>query len=90
MNAFLFLFAAGAFFSALVAAGILYVIVAALIWHFLPNTRAGKWINDTHGEAVFVNVERSIEVGDCLKPNPSRKGCTWRKDDIKIGGEVLE
>lgn len=78
------------FILGLIASGIIYAAAAMLIWHFLPNTRAGKWINDTHGEPVFVNFERAIEVGDCLKPTPTRKGGPVRAGDIMVGGVMCD
>ncbi len=75
------------FLIALLAAGIVTVLIGALIWHYAPNSRAGRWI----GEEVIQTVDvSSMNVGDCIKPNPARKTGTWRADDIMVGGVMCD
>ena len=74
----------------MISVAIVTFLIAALIWHFFPESAIGRWIIDTFSEPVFVNVERVIEVGDCLKPNPMRKGGTVRDGDIMVGGVMCD
>lgn len=76
------------FLIALLAAGIVTVLIGALIWHCAPNSRAGRWI----GEEVIQTVDvSSMKVGDCLKPSQChRKIGTWKADGIMVGGVMCD
>ena len=90
MNFFLLIFIVAALLAAMISVAIVTFLIAALIWHLSPESSIGRWIIDTFSEPVFVNVERAIEVGDCLKPNPTRKGGTVRAGDIMVGGVMCD
>ena len=76
MNFFLLIFIVAAFLAAMISVAIVTFLIAALIWHFFPKSAIGRWIIDTFSEPVFVNVERAIEVGDCISPKTNMIGAS--------------
>lgn len=74
MNFLLLLLAISAFLGAMISVAIVTFLIAALIWHFFPESAIGRWIIDTFIEPVFVNVEKSIKVGDCISPKTNMIG----------------
>jgi hypothetical protein len=57
---------------ALLACGVLWVVVTAIIRHMLPNCAYSRWIN---AEVYVSDPVQSIKVGDCItnkmpKPEP--------------------
>ena len=68
MNFFLLIFIVAALLAAMISVAIVTFLIAALIWHFFPESAIGRWIIDTFSEPVFVDVVRSIEVGVCISP----------------------
>lgn len=67
MNILLCAAVVSAFLLALLSVSIICFVVAALIWHFFPNSKAGIWIADTFSEPVYLHVEQCVK-GGCISP----------------------
>ena len=74
MNFFLLLITMSAFLAAMISVAIVTFFIAALLWHFFPESAIGRWIIDTFSEPVFINVERAIKVGDWISPKTNMIG----------------
>jgi len=52
----------------ILACGILWVIVTAVIWHIFPNCAYTRWINAEVYQDEELSQYGNAKAGDCLKP----------------------
>ena len=53
------------FLIALLAAGIIAVLIGSIIWHYAPNSRISRWISYEVIQEVDVI---DIKIGGCISP----------------------
>jgi len=61
-------FAISGLLIGLLAAGILFAMVTAVIWHLFPNCAYSGWINAEVYQAEDLTQYGNAKVGDCLNP----------------------
>lgn len=71
MEFFILMSVVALFLSSILAAGLLAGIISALIMHYLPSTKAAKWLNsiwfdDEEAPDEIYNSIGNVKAGDCI------------------------